>query len=158
MGGSAEVRARFRCVGRTVDPGKISALLGMEPSTSHTRGDPFPRRPHHKRPYGYWGIESPLPREASLDDHLGYLLDILEPVASRIAEIDFGDFTMGFFCGFFTSGSALGTALELSIETLDRMGRLGIPLNVDVWCDWEGDEEFSGVVSSFLRATDTSSA
>lgn len=91
---SNEATATFRILGDDLDPGEVTSLLGLEPTQAVARGHARcgvsrsgKRTPRPTAKQGGWTLESPLPRSASLGDHLAGLLDHLEPVAERIAAL-----------------------------------------------------------------------
>jgi hypothetical protein len=81
--------ADFALRSDTLDPIKITSVLGLEPERSWKQGDPFETRTGtHRRPWGIWTISSHL--EIVSDDpthHLLWLLERLERRRETLADI-----------------------------------------------------------------------
>src|SRR5438445_164082 len=71
------------------DPNGISQRLGIEPTHTHAKGDPHPTRtlPDVKWRNSIWILDSRLPSNARLDDHLRDLLNRLDSKDAEIASI-----------------------------------------------------------------------
>lgn len=129
-----EVRATFRIVGDNVDPVTITSRIGIQPSKAHIKGSTMTKHPSLVYSTGYWGIDSTVPSDRPLEEHLSYLLDLLEPRALLIKEFKEAGFTMGLYCGFFTSDVGLGSIIELEPDILRRITNIDISLELHIYC------------------------
>jgi hypothetical protein len=77
-----------------------------------------------------WFLESPLGENRNLNDHLAWLLDQLEPKIPVLNTLS-QSHRVDLFCGF-SSGSGQG-GFVLDSSTLARLGRLGVPLVLDLY-------------------------
>jgi hypothetical protein len=126
-------RASFRIMGDNLDPVEITELLGIQPSHSHKKGDSKKGTVIEFPPYpsGLWSIDSSaIPKTKELEEHLSYLLNILEPLKQQIEMLKKEGFKMDFFCGYF---SEIDSGIMLSSNVLKRLGELEVDLDVDIW-------------------------
>jgi hypothetical protein len=122
-------QAGLRIYGDTVVPEKVGAALGLQATRTHVKGQ---LRKNGKDRWGnsLWFFESPLGKNRGLNDHLAWLLDHLEskiPLLNTLSQ----SHRVDLFCGF-SSGSGQGGFL-LDTSTLARLGRLGVPLVLDLY-------------------------
>ena len=130
--------ASFRICGEMLNLEEIEKTLGVKASRSHLAG----QRSRSKVVYreSLWSLKSPLNKVDSLDKHLGWLLDRLEPkveevrALSRLHRLDF-------FCGFGSVNGQGGFVLDGA--TLARIAKFGISLGIDLYppLPMEEDEE-----------------
>lgn len=128
--------ASFRIIGDKLDTDYITSLLGIKPDYSHMKGQPNNRTgkggkvivgPPHKT--GIWSINSELPETSSLEEHLTFLLETLEPMGDKVRELANDGYRVDFYCGFFVKHGAQG-GFDISPEILERMGKMRINLAV----------------------------
>ena len=129
-----EVQATFRFVGDNVNPKMLTSRMGIQPSVAHAKGDTVEKHPDRTYLTGYWGLDSSVLSDQSLEEHLKHLLDALEPYASIIKELRKDGFFPSFFCGIFIIEAGLGTFIKLEPTTLGRMADIGVPLELRVYC------------------------
>lgn len=133
-----EVRVTFRFVGDHVDPQKITSSMQMQPSAAHAKGDRVAKHPDRVYPTGFWGLESSLPLDRSLEEHLKHMLSVLEPRASTIRSLEKSGLSASLFCGFFTAKTDSGTVVELGPDTLGRIADLRSAVELHIYhCDDE---------------------
>jgi Domain of unknown function (DUF4279) len=86
-----------------------------------------------------WNLDSAgaVSETAALDEHLTWLLDRLEPAAVELARLLEGGARADFFCGYFMS--EWNASWTLQPKTLERIGRLGTELGVDIYGPTEPD-------------------
>jgi hypothetical protein len=118
-------------MGDGLDPDSITELTRLTPANGYRKGD-LRRLPDGSdgAPYrcGLWSVstEGAVARGASLDEHLSWLLDRLEPFGAGLrAVIDSGaraDFFCGYFMGEWNSGWTLRAA------TLERVAGFGVDI------------------------------
>jgi hypothetical protein len=77
-----------------------------------------------------WFLESPLGENRGLSDHLAWLLDHLEPKIPVLSALS-QSHRVDLFCGFSSGSGQGGFVLDTSI--LARLGRLGVPLVLDLY-------------------------
>ena len=128
------VKAAFRVMGPDLDPAAISQLLELEPTEAHRRGDP--RLGKSGRRYadfseGLWGWRPDLTESEPLAEHLRALLDVLEPKAMALQQLQEMGLRLDLFVGVF--GAEGNFSLSLEQELLSRLGRLSVDLVLDVY-------------------------
>jgi hypothetical protein len=139
FGGDRNVRKRasFRLGGALLDPDAITRATGLTPDLCHKKGNPHigsGGREYAPWPNGLWSLSSehavPASR-SSLDDHLAWLLDQLEPHVEVLRQICAEQqLSADFYCGYFMGQSNSG--FELSGATLRRVVALGLGASVGV--------------------------
>jgi hypothetical protein len=70
-------KATFRLLGNDLDPAILSTEFNIVPSSSHMAGEHPPRQPGRTYPTGVWTLDSNLDENASLAEHLEWLLSTL---------------------------------------------------------------------------------
>lgn len=123
-------RASLRISGETLRPDEIDSQLGIKPTMMHLRGEPRPGKTKLVWEHSLWILESQPGDDADPVEHLTWLLNRLEPKASVIKSLS-GAFQVDLFCGFSSESGQGGFTLDP--VTLDRVGRLGIPLTLDLY-------------------------
>jgi hypothetical protein len=116
------------------DAGVVTKSLGIQPTHAHDAGTPRPGSPSDFRwKHGQWRLESPLPEESELEDHLDWLLHRLLPVRGRISELLQSEprLRAHFFCGLWFED--YNAVLGLTPKTLQDIGSLGAELNLDIY-------------------------
>lgn len=136
--GLNEATASFRVFGPDVDPVDVTALLGMEPSSSRRRGQELSsttpegeRVPRGVAREGGWVLDSACPRLLTLEEHLHALLDRLEPHTDVIAALRRQGFRVDLYCGYFQRSGQGGPTFSPAV--LSRLSRLGVELGVDIF-------------------------
>ena len=123
-------RAALRISGDTLRPDQITAILGLEPTQSGVKGERFSTRHSATRRTSFWLLESPLADSLPLTDHLGWLLDLIEPKHDLIGSLG-EKWRVEFFCGFSSENGQGGVTFDPSL--LHRLAQLGIPLVLDLY-------------------------
>lgn len=133
--GQVEVEVGLRIMGHDLEPKKVSRLLGLEPTVSHKRGDDRIGKSgerYSEYSEGLWAWRPSVSESEPLAEHVRALVDVLEPKAAPLRRLRKLDLRMDVFIGLFGPDSNFGFAL--SPELLERLGRLGIDLDFDVYC------------------------
>jgi hypothetical protein len=135
IGGPVDrIRAYIRIWGDDLEPEVISAALELTPTRANRRGDqrftPRMAAPFVHRT-GYWSCESTIPDDASPDDHLRHLLNLVEGKSATIRSLVSTDHHVAFSCSLFLHTWNRG--LELSPDTLGRIAALGATLEFDIY-------------------------
>ncbi len=108
------------------DPGVVTQLLGMVPTSEFRIGEPqSPGSKRGNRQSG-WNFESPLPDDASPAEHLEALIPLLEPHAARIVECS-SRFSTRINCCILHN-HAMPPSLQVSPVLLQRIAALKVPL------------------------------
>ncbi|MGA3362779.1 MAG: DUF4279 domain-containing protein, partial [Solirubrobacteraceae bacterium] len=145
-------QASFRLMGDALDPDVITRRTGLTPQVAHRKGDPRPMTDYRRReglaappPWrtGIWRLHSEVALARTghrLDDHIGVLLEQIEPVAATVkgfcAE---QNLQADFFCGYHMH--QWNSSVGLSAETLTRVAALGAAIFLDVYGPDPDDEE-----------------
>jgi hypothetical protein len=114
----------------------VTATLGLEPTESFEAGDPY-ARDTLTRAHSHWSLESPA-GDASLEEQLRALLDLVRPVGSALAALAAEGYRLTWTC-FIEEHDGDG-AVSLSSALLRDLGELP----VDLWLDSFADTEPSG--------------
>jgi hypothetical protein len=88
-----KIEASFALRGAHLDPGLVTNILGIEPTAEHTSGEEYIGRNGIRRvhPWSVWQLSSGVAISSGKeDDHLLYLLSLLESRAEKIAQIRSG--------------------------------------------------------------------
>jgi hypothetical protein len=125
--------ATFRLMGDLIRPDEITAKLDIQPSFSHAKGDTFESRAGLlKYRSGMWALESEDALETTnLENHLLFLLDILEPASSTIVELILKlSLSADFHC-YWVSATSQGGPI-ISSKTLMRIANLHADLDFEI--------------------------
>lgn len=76
----------------------VTAALGISPTRSHEAGDPRSSRDPSPWPHSYWRLESDLPNDRDLHEHLGQLLDLVEPKTSALQALATDGYELDWYC------------------------------------------------------------
>lgn len=135
--------AIFRLSGEGLVVAEVTKRLGMEPTWAAEKGElkagPGLRRPRVRR-RGVWFIGSEdAVASTSSERHLLYLLERVEPVAERIAEVvrEQG-LAVDFFSGWFSASGHGGPSI--SPDALRRIAALDAVLGYDFY-DFSGQDD-----------------
>ncbi len=78
-----------------------------------------------------WLLESPLSEEAELDQHIEWIVDVMQAKAAELQSLRATGFEIDVFC-MFSSQSGQGSA-ELSARLLGRLAVTGVDLIIDLY-------------------------
>lgn len=137
--------ASIRIGGETLQPEEIGAVLGLQATRTHLKGQQrSKRRPLRKAVWhdSMWLLSSPLGKERDLAEHLRWLLDALEPRLDVIKSLS-EKYQIGLLCGFSSGNGQGGFTLDSSV--LARIARLGVPLMVDLYPPAIDEDEIPGM-------------
>ena len=134
-----EKHATFRLVGERLDTEAITQATGLTPDRAIRKGDLVLSRGEvvsHRR-VGVWWIDSArqlLRTDNHLEDHVVWLLDLLEPLADVLRRLsDEQGLRADIGCGYFTR--RWNTSFGFSAETLGRIAKLGASLEFDIYVE-----------------------
>jgi hypothetical protein len=140
----AESGASFRIFGDFPDPALITERLRIEPSKSQPRGSRN-RQGFLYKESGWW-LESPLPRETHIEEHLRWLLDRLVPVSEGIRELARDGWRIDIFCGLHPKYGDEGFVLDHRL--IQDLATIGLhEIGFDIFSPWyrDGDEDEADV-------------
>lgn len=125
-------RATLRVVGDDLEPTELTELLGVQPSTSYSKGDVLTseRGTTRTAAAGYWSLEAEDSAPADLDAQVTRLLARLPDDAAVWARLH-EHFEIDLFFGWFMKEWNEGTALKAT--TLNALADRGIDLTIDLW-------------------------
>ncbi len=116
----------------------VTRILGVEPTDSHEAGQP--RSGRDPRPWrsATWSLESGLPWQCPLADHLTVLCDVVEPKRDGLIRLAEEDHSLDWFCFIEVARGQGGVKLELGL--LRRLAGLPVVLDLDIYAS-EGHNE-----------------
>jgi hypothetical protein len=122
----------LRVYGPQVDPGAVTAALGVQPKEQHRAGDQ--RRGNQGRTYdpftsGLWLIESDLPGTVSLSEHVLNLLNRVN--STKLRTIAGMDVYVDLFVGVFLHDEP--SSVLLTPAAAETIASLGIPLDIAMY-------------------------
>lgn len=126
--------ATFRVVGEELDPDAVSAALNLIPSHSLRRDQFVPTATEVRRQEtGVWLLKSESKvASTSLERHLVYLLDQVEPGVAALDELRRSQaVTIDFFC-FWMSATGHGGPI-FSAPLMQRVAAVGAELGIDFY-------------------------
>lgn len=126
--------ATFRVVGAQLDPDDVTAALRIEPSQALRNGQLVPTATQIRRQeLGVWLLKSEgRVVSTSLERHLNHLLDLIEPGAGALRQLQQAqDISTDFFC-FWMSATGHGGPV-FSTEVLQRVSGIGAELGIDFY-------------------------
>lgn len=133
--GQVEVELELRVMGRDLEPQEVSRLLELEPTISHKRGDDRTgkaAKSSSEYSEGLWAWGPSLAEIEPLAEHVRALVDVLEPKIAVLQHLRNLGLRMDIFIGIFGSDNNFG--FTMSPELLEKLGRLDIDLDFDVYC------------------------
>jgi hypothetical protein len=123
-------RASLRILGEDLQPGEIEVLLDLKATRTHSRAESRTREDTAIWLDSLWLLESPLPQDCDLPEHLDWLLDALEPKLYVLSSLS-RKYRVDLFCGFSSSSGQGGFTLDNA--RLSRIARLGVPMVLDLY-------------------------
>jgi hypothetical protein len=122
--------ASFRIGGERFEPGEIEAILGFSATSFKLKGERLSPRLTMTRRNSVWVLKCPLSDQLPLQEHLEWLLNVLEPKLDAISGLK-QKHKIDLFCGFSSENGQGGFTLSPSILT--RLSNLGISLVLDLY-------------------------
>ena len=113
------------------DPSVVTEAIGLEPTKSFSKGDPFPNQPSSFRQRSAWELQSPLPLLAEAEVQLEALLTILESNIESVRQAK-EKFDAGICCAiYYYEGCDQG--FHLSEAIVERIAALGLSIDFDLY-------------------------
>jgi hypothetical protein len=121
-------KVALRVFGEELDPERVSALLGCQPTSARRKGDPFPKK-------GRWLLEiysKDCDQNADVDDGIRMLLARLTADNATWLSLT-STYAVDIFCGLFmaTFNRGFGISCETSKQLSDRHLEIGFDLYFD---------------------------
>ena len=133
----------FRIMKTSLDPTKLTALLGIEPDKSHRKGDPQISKTKSGKvmyfaPYssGLWCLNSNLDKCSELQDHILNIVDRIEAKKELLIKLKDEGFEMDLYCGYFLLGECQ-PGFSLSNSVLEKISELGMDLGIQLYVLYE---------------------
>jgi len=124
--------ATLRLASKKYDIARITASIGIKPTTSYEKGEAISLR--SKRPQqreeALWLLDSPLEQEAPLASHLDELSKIVESCQAELRSLS-AEVDIELFCSFTHDGGQGGFVIQNSI--MKRLSTVPIDIVVDVY-------------------------
>jgi hypothetical protein len=124
------------------DPDDITRRLGLEPTRTWSKGEVVPEsRRGRTRPTSGWAIDSKSSIKAdTIEPHLAWLLDLLEPHAEALSAIVATGAFASADCFWASPGRSGGP--WIAPESMRRLAALGLPLIISFYyaADMDNDE------------------
>src|SRR5262245_34921572 len=125
----------LRVCGDGLDPEEVTRLLGRAPTRSQRKGQPVLSASGETKRIartGSWLLDHPVRGEVTIEEEIESLLDSLPPEGQAWAAI--GErYRVDLLCDVFVRG--LNQGFELSPHVLEKLGRRGVTLGVDIFCE-----------------------
>jgi len=135
--------ATFRLIGDSLKPTEVEAALGIQGDFGVARDEirrgGIVAKRTVRQPTGVWYLTTEgKPGSTSVERHLIYLLEQVEPVSERLAQlVDRASLTADLYCYWVSATGQGGPAV--SAETLDRIARLSAELSFEFHGPWHGE-------------------
>jgi Domain of unknown function (DUF4279) len=129
----------LRVCGDGLDPDEVTRLLGRAPTRSRRKGQPVLTDTGEVKRIartGSWLLDQPVGGDVTIDEAIESLLGSL-PEDEQVWATLMRPYRIDLLCDVFVKGVNQG--FELSPRVLGLLGRRGITLGVDIFC--EPDEE-----------------
>lgn len=140
-GHPARATLRLRVYGDRLDPDEVTRLLGRAPSRSQRKGQSVRSDSGEVKRIartGSWLLDEPVRDDATIDEAIGSLLGGLPDDEQAWAALG-GRYHVDLLCHVFVRGVNQG--FELSPRVLGLLGRRGIALGIDVFCEPDEEQE-----------------
>ncbi len=133
--------ASLRIYSSSLSAEELKAQIGVEPSSAlpkGTRVNPRNTRSHLSE-FSFWILDSPLPPEAPLVDHIGVLLNAVEKTSKELRSLVQSGCTIDILCSYGSSNPR--TPLDLTPQILSRLAAVPLALLLTVSYMGNGDED-----------------
>lgn len=142
-GGSVQVKATFRIMGASLNPDKVSTLLGISPDDSHRRGDPRRNKAGVAQyaPFseGIWQLYS-CEKSTDVEAHLTEIINRFKGKDRALLELQAMGCRIDIFLGLIGIDGNYG--FSVSRRSLEALSQLGVSIGFDVYT--KGNEKGTG--------------
>lgn len=126
---SAESLAYFGVFDFGSDPGVVTAMMGVQPTTAWVKGEQYAAGgPSLRRTFSQWSLGSGLPRTEPVERHIEALLAKLEPRQQQIKAVAARFPAMLCVARSFQDPDP---GIHLEAPILQRLARVGLPVGFD---------------------------
>lgn len=133
----AGAKVSLRLFAEDIDPDRVTAQLGIEPTLAFRAGDRVSSRSAARRKEGTWQFESQLPEGLSIEEHIVGILKIIPNELSDWEQLT-RSLRKDIFCWITIESQVSG--LSIGVETLDKLARFGLNLELDLVVQNESDD------------------
>ena len=130
-------RASFRAFSESFTVKQIGEILGLAPTESFSIGDPISSASSQTRRYNGFFIKSSVSTSRPMPEHLEEILSALESARMSPSSLD-SSIDSGLYLGFSSLNSQGG--FEIPPAMLERIAKLGIPMDLDLYPPGAGSE------------------
>lgn len=123
--------ATLRIFGDLPDLGEISANLGLRPTYTHQKGDPFENGSFFS--HDMWSYTAPLDRDSALYKHIDALWMLLKPHKHYLLKLK-NKATVDVFLGWESDRERAG--VQLPYGSLEMFQELKIPFELAIAVTW----------------------
>ena len=127
----SEIKADFVLVDATLDPDRVTSLLGIQPTEIWRAGELRGKSPLLRHVNNGWVLSSGLPVTSGLEEHTKALLDQIEPAWD--AAVALGDQFYAEFAYAVYSYGGDRPAIHFDSETVRRAAELHAAFDVDLF-------------------------
>lgn len=106
----------------------VSDLIGFTPTKAWVKGDPFAEHPNLVHKFSRWSYQSPLPLEASVENHLTALLKVLELHANGVRNVS-ARYPAHIGCAVYSDDAVAG--FHLGAPILARISALNLSFDYE---------------------------
>jgi hypothetical protein len=127
----SQITADYVLIGASLDPDRVTALLGLRPRHTWRAGDQRGKFPLLRHVNNGWMLGSELPVTSGLSEHMEALLGRLSPVwavAVALGEQFHAEFSFAVYC---YGGDR--PAIHFDPETIRHAAELGAALDLDLY-------------------------
>ncbi|HZX03117.1 DUF4279 domain-containing protein [Kribbella sp.] len=110
----------------------LTARLGIQPTKSHDAGDLISPGSPNRRPHSLWSLSTKDAVSGSLQEHLTWLLDRVEPIEHVLHALSEEGCELDWFCFVSLDESGQG-GVSFDLELLRRLAALPIHLELDLY-------------------------
>lgn len=125
-----QIRMYFAAFGGWLTPDPVTAIVGRQPTNFQVKGERVGKSAILRK-QSIWQIDSGLPQQADLEEHLESLLAILEEHETGVRKLT-STVHAAIQCAAYWHTSQPG--LHLSSELISRVAALGVSLDFDMYC------------------------
>jgi hypothetical protein len=126
----SEFKVSLMITDESCSPEEITRLTGITPTTTWHKGEATQGTILLRKTNG-WVLQSALPRESPLADHVNSLLTAVEPFRTQLRELTEKYFSL-LACAVYFDQHA--PEVHLDARTIAKLGTLNLGLDIDLYC------------------------
>ncbi len=117
---------------------EVTSALGIEPSAFHEAGEPRSSRDQRPWPNAMWSLDSGLPWDRPLGEHLVELCDAVEPTRGVLVNPAARGYSLDWFCFVEVINGQGGVVLDAHVVA--RLAGLPVALDLDIYATTESED------------------